>query len=68
MNFPFEMKPDSAAMANRRAAQRAESLFSAFEKGFESLTARFVFIRHAFPPALRSGGAGSETRSRRASE
>ena len=52
MNFPFEMQPDRAAVSNRRAAQRGESIFSAFEKGFDPLTARFVFIliRHAISP------------------
>ena len=50
MNFPFEMQPDRAAVSNRRAAQRGESIFRAFKKGFDPLTARFVFIRHAMSP------------------
>jgi hypothetical protein len=54
MNFPFEMQPDRAAVSNRRAAQRGESIFRAFKKGFDPLTARFVFIRHAISPGLRS--------------
>ena len=44
MNFPFEMQPDRAAVSNRRAAQRGESIFR------DPLTARFVFIRHAISP------------------
>jgi hypothetical protein len=50
MNFPFQMQPDRAAVANRRAAQRGESIFSAFKKGFDPLTTRFIFIRHAISP------------------
>jgi hypothetical protein len=55
MNFPLEMKSDRAAVAARSAAHRGERFLSAFEKGFDFLTARFVFFRHAAPPGDAPG-------------
>ncbi len=59
MNFPFEVKQDSAAVAARRISRCGKNPFGAFEARFDFLTARLASLRHAATPRESAWAANS---------